>query len=142
MDLYEQLVEWKLTIFEQLAVIPQFPVLFDENGKPWSNGHKLTWSAYPDFLALDVKQKHAYIVEVSKSLQSSKAKDLVARMKENRGKIEEYVSWFAPEFDVHWRFFVREIHTEPLRGALSAEGVEAKVEALECVFEQIKSVMP
>jgi hypothetical protein len=144
MDLYEQLVEMKLTIFERLAVIPQFPVLFDENDKPWTEGHsrKVTWSAYPDFLALDIREKVAYVVEVSKSRQSFKSRGLAERMTANRAKIERYLESFAPGFGVRWRFFVRRQHVKTLEEELSAQTIRSTVDALEDVFDKIKSVMP
>lgn len=142
MDLYEQLIEMDLTIFEHLAVIPQFPVLFDKNDEPWTEGKKIAWSAYPDFLALGIQQKQAYVVEVSKSLQSFKPRDLAARMTENGPRIERYVKWFAPGFDVRWRFFVRSNHAEELKKELSALAIQADVRTLEEVFDKIKSVMP
>lgn len=142
MDLYEQLIEMELTIFEHLAVIPQFPVLFGGNREPCMEAPKVTWSHYPDFLALAIQQKHAYVVEVSKSLESSKPHDLVARMIENRAHIERYVNWFAPGFDVRWRFFVRSGHVKTLQEELSKQATEARIDALEDVFDKIKSVMP
>lgn len=157
MDLYEQLVEMQLTIFEHLAVIPQFPVLFS-NDEPWrfvpSQKKKITWSAYPDFLALDIQKGIAYVVEVSKSRQSFKADDMAKRMNENRTKIETYVKWFTresdaksdfkPDFDVHYRFFVRSTHETKLRQALRQRMHESlwHVDALENVFDNIKNVMP
>jgi hypothetical protein len=144
MDLYEQLIEMQLTIFERLAVIPQFPVLFDENDRPWTEGHshKVAWSAYPDFLALDIQNKIAYVVEVSKSLQSFKPDNLVERMTKNRAQIERYLQSFAPGFEVRWRFFVRDRHVEELQGKLSAQPIKSSAYALEDVFEKIKSIMP
>ena len=50
MDFYEQLVEFCLTTIEQRAVIPQFPVLLDKEGRPWVEGSKVGWGAFPDFL--------------------------------------------------------------------------------------------
>ena|SRR5579863_4531043 len=142
MDLYEQLIEMELTIFEHLAVIPQFPVLFDENDKPWTEGRRITWSAYPDFLALDIQKHFAYVVEVSKSLQSFKPGVLAERMIENRARIERYVKWFAPGFDVRWRFFVRSTHAGALRKKLLAQTPEPEVRTIEEAFDKIKSVMP
>jgi hypothetical protein len=48
MDMYEQLIETYLTVRERRAVIPQFPVLFDENDEPWAEvrGRKVGWSMY------------------------------------------------------------------------------------------------
>jgi len=44
------------TIVEHLAVIPQFSALFNDKGEPCFNEspEKLTWSAFPDFLAVDL----------------------------------------------------------------------------------------
>jgi hypothetical protein len=142
MDLYEQLVEMDLTIFEHLAVVPQFPVLFGEDGVPRMEGQKIAGSSCPDFLALHIQEKHAYIVEVGKSLQSFKPRDLAARMIENCDQIERYVKWFAPGFDVLWRFYIRRKHSEDLANELSALGVAPDVRTLEDVFDHIKSVMP
>lgn len=142
MDLYEQLIEMELTIFERLAVIPQFPVLLGENDKPWTEGHKVIWSAYPDFLALDIQRQLAYVVEVSKSLQSFKPHDLAERMIENGTRIEGYVKWFTNGFDVRWRFFVRSKHKKALEEELSAQTPKPGVDTLEEVFDKIKSVMP
>jgi hypothetical protein len=142
MDLYEQLIEMNLTIFERLAVVPQFPVLFDENDEPWTSGHKVKWSAYPDFLALDVQNKLAYVVEVSKSLQSSKPHDLAKRMIKDRPKIDRYVNLFAEGFDVRWRFFVRGDQVKALRSALAGQTPEPGIDTIESVFDKIRSEMP
>jgi hypothetical protein len=99
MDMYEQLVQSYLTIFEHLAVIPQFPVLFNDKGKPCFHVGPGTvgWAAFPDFLALDMRSHQAQIIEVNKSPYPDKIGRLVRRTLGNREKIESYVKWFVSD---------------------------------------------
>ena len=142
--MYEQLVETYLTVFERLAVVPQFPVLFDDKDEPWTEGHKVAWAAYPDFLAVQLKDHEAQIIEVSKSRSKAKARELVQRLLGNREKIERYVKWFTSgDFEIKWRFFVRDgVVLDTLESELKAKGIQATVTALEVVFEKLKRVMP
>jgi len=144
MDLYEQVVQMHLTVFERLAVIPQFPVLFDDKDEPWVEGCKVAWSAYPDFLALCLLGKReAQVIEVSKARQSAKARELVEAMCANREKMERYIRWFVgDDFEISWRFFVREANKDTLVRQLQAKGIPPKVTALEELFDKLKRVMP
>ncbi len=145
MDMYEQLVEVYLTVHERPAVIPQFPVLFDDRGEPWVEGRKIGWSAYPDFLAVNLGANHgAQVIEVSKSMSSDKPKDLIERTCKNRDKVEQYVRWFARDtgLKIEWRFFVRQRQSKPLQDALRETAIPHDVTTLEEVFEWVKNVMP
>ena len=55
MEFYENLVMWYLTRKKYVFVSPQYPIL-GKTGKEWS---------YPDFVALNFKDKEVSIVEVS-----------------------------------------------------------------------------
>jgi hypothetical protein len=145
MDMYEQLVEVYLTVHERRAVIPQFPVLFDERGEPWTEGRKVGWSAYPDFLAVSFGANHgAQVIEVSKSMSPDKPKDLVKRTANERQRIEQYVRWFVRNdaVEIQWRFFVRDRHVKALRNALNSAQIPSDVKALEEVVDWVKNVMP
>jgi hypothetical protein len=92
--------------------IPQFPILFDDEDKPWAEvrGRKVAWSTYADFLAIKFAEpRKAQIIEVSKSMSPDKPKDMVKRTLACREKVERYVRWFtAEQLDIQWRFFVRQ----------------------------------
>ena len=117
MDLYEQLVGIYLTVFEHLAVIPQFLVLFDKKDQPCfaeSEG-KRSFDACLDFLAVDIKKHQAQVVQVRKALAPDKTLQLTNHLinKRRDGQtdgeiIERYIKWFVGEgLAVQWRFFVR-----------------------------------
>ncbi|MGD0696530.1 MAG: hypothetical protein ABSB82_17050 [Terriglobia bacterium] len=153
MDLYEQLVGIYLTVFEHLAVVPQFPVLFDANNNPCfeESPGKRTYAAHPDFLAVDIKRRQAQVVQVRKSQKSGEALQLTDWLTTKRpdGKtdaeiIGSYVKWFVgEEFAVHWRFFVRAQNVNALEERLQqASQTAATITALEDVFEKLKNVMP
>lgn len=153
MDLYEQLVGIHLTVFEHLAVIPQFLVLFDEKGQPVfaeSEG-KRSFSACVDFLAINSKKRQAQVVQVRKALAKKEALRLADQLTKKRpdGKtdgeiIDRYIKWFAErDFSVQWRFFVRAHNVEALEARLREERqTSVSVVALEGVFEKLKNVMP
>jgi hypothetical protein len=145
MDLYEQLAEEYLTIFEHLAVIPQFPVLFDEKGQPCFHeaSGKRSWTAFPDFLAVDIKNRQAQVVEVNKSVYPDQVSDLATRTLANRTKIEEYVMWFmADGYQIRWRFFVRLEMAEKLEARLLKGGLQGSITPLEDVFNKLRDRMP
>jgi hypothetical protein len=147
MDMYEQIVETFLTVREHRAVIPQFPILFDDRGEPWEEdkGRKIGWSLYPDFLALGFgNRKGAQIIEVSKSMQSAKPRELVERSLSCRDRVQRYVRWFAVDegLQIEWRFFVRQRQAEFLKKELSGRGMQSDVTILEEVVDWVKNVMP
>jgi hypothetical protein len=147
MDTYEQLVQTYLTVVEKCAVIPQFPILFDQDDKPWSKGHRISWSAYPDFLAVDFLNRQVQIVEVTKALSSKKPEELVEKLLAHRERIERYVRWFTNDyFPLCWRYFVRDANKDKLHKELTriagSEGQKWQVTALEDVFDELKRVMP
>ncbi|MGA9059487.1 MAG: hypothetical protein WB763_23600 [Terriglobia bacterium] len=145
MDLYEELVESYLTIFEHLAVIPQFPVLFNDKDEPCfhESPEKLGWSAFPDFLAVDLRSHQAQIIEVNKSGYADKISDLMKRTLANREKVESYVKWFVPDaFPIQWRFFVREKMVDRVKREIEAGGVQPSITTLEAVFDKLKQTMP
>jgi hypothetical protein len=144
MDAYEQLVESYLTIFEHLAIIPQFPVLFDEKDQPrfHETPGTVAWAAFPDFLAIDTRNREAHLVEVNKSVGSGLL-GLVDRTVANRERVEAYTSWFASDgFAIRWRFFVRRRQVEGFSGRLAAAGIKPDVTALEDVFDRLRDLMP
>ncbi len=145
MDFYEQLVEEYLTIFEHLAVIPQFPVLFDEEGRPCFHeapGNR-SWAAFPDFLAVDPKNHQVELIEVNKSPYLDQVRELARRTVANRTKIEEYVTWFmVDQYQIRWRFFVRLEMADKLRARLSKGGLQAGITPLEDVFNKLRDRMP
>jgi hypothetical protein len=131
---------------ERCAVIPQFPVLFDEHGQPWTEGHTVSWSAYPDFLAVDFRNRQAQVqvVEVTKAL---KPKDLAKNLTAHRGRIERYIHWFMNDtLPICWRYFVRDVNKARLETQLGiigkSEELKWKVIALEDVFDHLKRIMP
>ncbi|MGD0698069.1 MAG: hypothetical protein ABSB82_24905 [Terriglobia bacterium] len=151
MDLYEQLVGIYLTLFEHLALVPQFPVLFDAQGNPCfeeSDGRR-SYGAYPDYLAFDIKKRQAQVVQVRKVGARGGALQLTdiltsANAQPDREKIVTYIKWFAgEEFAVNWRFFVRAQNVKTLEDRLQeARQTSATITALEDVFEKLKKVMP
>src|SRR5579863_6733407 len=132
MDMYEQLVETYLTVFEHLAVIPQFPVVFDDKGNPIfeETEAKVSGKKYPDFLALDIRKRQAQIVEVTKSAYPQAVK-LAKRVLDNKKQIEKYVTWFAPEFRIQWRLFVRQKIAARFKSTLEAGGIQPEITTLE-----------
>jgi hypothetical protein len=146
MDLYEELVENYLTIFEHLAVIPQFPVLFDDKGEPCfheSTGKRDLKTAFPDFLAVDMRSHQAQIIEVNKSEYPDKISRLVRRTLDNREKIESYVKWFVSDtFLIQWRFFIRKKMIDRLKNEIEAGGIQPSITTLESVFDELKRRMP
>ncbi len=145
MDMYEQLVGRYLTIFEHFAAIPQFPVLFNDKGEPCfhESPGTLTWDAFPDFLAVDMRSRHAQIIEVNKSGYPNQIGDLVKRTLGNREKIESYVKWFVSDtFPIQWRFFVRDKMVDRLKRELEAGGIQPRITTLEEVFNKLRDVMP
>lgn len=145
MDLYEELVESYFTIFEHLALIPQFPVLFNDKGEPCfhENPEELGWSALPDFLAVDLRNHQAQIIEVNKSGYPDKISDLIKRTLANREKIESYVKWFVSDaFPIQWRFFVREKMVDRVKREIEAGGGQPSITTLEAVFDKLKQIMP
>src|SRR2546427_12783466 len=111
-NISQQLVRDYLTIFEHLAVTPQFPVVFDDKDEPCfeESQARVSWKLYPDFLAVDLKRCQAQIVEVKKSPDRGVPDELVKRVLASREKAEQYVRWFTAccTFDVQWRLFVCE----------------------------------
>jgi hypothetical protein len=145
MDMYEQLVSNYLTIFEHLAVIPQFPVLFNDKGEPCfhEGPGSLAWDAFPDFLTVDMRGHQAQIIEVNKSLYRDKISRLVRRTLGNRPKIQSYVKWFVSEaFPIRWRFFVRQRMVDQLKCEIEAGGIQPTITTLEEVFDKLRDVMP
>jgi hypothetical protein len=147
MDMYEQIVETFLTVHERRAVIPQFPVLFDDQGEPWveAKGRKIGWSLYPDFLAVGFGiHRGAQIIEVSKSMQTAKPRELVQRTLSCRDRVQRYVRWFAVDegLQIEWRFFVRQRQAEFLKKELSGLDIQSDVTILEEVVDWVKNVMP
>jgi hypothetical protein len=145
MDMYEQSVQTFLTVFDHLAVLPQFPVLFDEEDRPCfrESPGRVGWAAFPDFLAIDAKNGGAQIIEVSKSLYPNQINDLARRTLANRAKVEEYAKWFTSgRLQLEWRFFVRREMVDKLRSKLEAGGLQAKFNTLEDVFDRVRKEMP
>ena len=147
MDTYEQIVKTYLTVQERRAVIPQFPVLFDDKDEPWTEirGRKIGWSLYPDFLAVPFGlYREAQVIEVSKSMQSDNAKDLAQRTLDCRDRVERYIRWFAANqlLRIQFRFFVRKLQERPLKEALSRANISGDITVLEDVFEWVKNFMP
>ena len=145
MDLYEHLVEEYLTVFDHLAVVPQFPVLFGEDWRPRFHEApgRTIWDAYPDFLAIDTRNRLAQIVEVTKSPGPNQVRILAGRALANRARVEEYVRWFTPDSSqIHWRFFVRRERVDTLKTELEAGGLEAAITSLEDVFDKLRDRMP
>ncbi len=130
MDLYEQLVGIYLTVFEHLAVIPQFPVIFDDQGAPCfeETPGKHAPGKYPDHVAFDIKKRQAHVVQVRKARIRSAALKVAhlligADADINRERIEHYIKWFAGEdFTVQWRFLVRAEHVKALEALLQQAG--------------------
>lgn len=144
-DLYEQLVEMYLTVFDHLAIVPQFPVLFGEEGRLrlQETPGRLEWAAFPDFLAIDTRHRRAQIVEVNKSPYPNQVSNLATRALANRTRVEEYVRWFTPDSSqLHWRFFVCRKLVDRLKIKLEAGGLEAAITSLEDVFDWARDVMP
>ncbi|MGH9351656.1 MAG: hypothetical protein ACRD2G_05790 [Terriglobia bacterium] len=144
-DLYEQLVEDYLTIFEHLAVIPQFPVLFGKAGEPCFHESEagLSWAAFPDLLAVDFANKQVQIIEVNRSAYAANLKSLAKRVAANRQKIEEYVRWFTKDgWGIQWRFFVRRKMSDQLKAAFEDGDFQPRMTHLEDVFDQIRDQMP
>lgn len=123
-NLYEQVVQLYLGIFEHLILMPQFLAVFrgkgrvaDQNWQPCFvedlNGRSSAYDKSLDILAVDVKGREAQIVEVSKALPPGEhlAKMLLLKRREadhlTDGEIiERYLKWFLGEsFTVRWRFF-------------------------------------
>ena len=143
MNLYEQLVEVYLTVIERRAVIPQFRVMLDTEGKSWVEGKRVGWSAFPDFLAVDFARKEIQIVEVTSSADGAKPKELVHKMLGNRQTIEDYTRTFVGnDFPIAWRFFVRHSLANNLEAELRTNQIEASVTTLEDVFDALKRKMP
>jgi len=145
MDMYEQLVESYMTIIEHLAVIPQFPVLFNDKGEPCFHETAGTpaWDAFPDFLAVDLKGHEAQIIEVNKSEYPDQIRHLVRRTLANREKIESYVKWFVSDtFTIQWRFFVRDKMVDRLKREIEAGGIQPSITKLEDVFNKLRDCMP
>jgi hypothetical protein len=145
MDMYEQLVENYLTIFEHLAVIPQFPVLFNDKDEPCfhETPGALAWDAFPDFLAVDMRNRQAQIIEVNKSGYPDQISQLVRRTLGNREKVESYVKWFVSDtFPIQWRFFVRDKMVDRLKREIEAGGIQPSITKLEDVFNKLRDRMP
>jgi hypothetical protein len=145
MDMYEQLVESYLAIFEHLAVIPQFPVLFNDQGEPCfhESPGTLAYDAFPDFLAVDMRGRQAQIIEVNKSEFPDKIRHLVRRTLDNREKVESYVKWFVSDtFPIKWRFLIRHKMVDRLKRELEAGGIQPLITTLEEVFNRLRDVMP
>ena len=141
MDFYEQLVHLYLTAIEKCAVIPQVEILLSTGGE--------SWTAYPNFLAIDFNNHVIQIVEVSKG------PDAAARLgpqlkQEHRRNVEAYIETFADgrlNFAMMWRFFVRQkdirsLESHPDFVAFTESGGVATAESLEDVFDTLKNMMP
>ena len=139
MDLYEQLVEIYLTVFEENFVLPQPAVKLGANDSPiglFETGSE--WDAWPDFIGLDFKGKRIQVVEVSKTTTVS----------EVRGKLKKYEdkhydAWIRRilpkgmnDFPITRRFFVRASVKEKLGPT------ETEISTLEHVFDVIRDKMP
>jgi hypothetical protein len=139
MDLYEQLVETYLTVFERNFVLPQPAVKLGTGDVPiglFETGSN--WDAWPDFIALDFEGKRIQIVEVSKSTAVS---DVRGKLKKYEDK--HYEAWIRRvlpntmnDFQITRRFFVRASVKEKL-GA-----TELEISTLEHVFDTIRDKMP
>lgn len=138
-DLYEQLVEFYLTVFENNFVLPQPPVKLGTNDQPiglFDSGSK--WDAWPDFVALDFSRKRIQVVEVTKTLNLAEVKEKVEKYKDSR-----YDSWIRQvlpssfsEFPIIRHFFLRQAVIDKI-GSL-----EPETTPLERVFDAIRNKMP
>jgi hypothetical protein len=145
MELYEELVQLYLTVFEGCIVMPQVPILSAVDGTPWY--------AYPDLLALEFQNQLIQIVEVTKSMDHAAGPKLAEKLKANhRENVEHYLKTktlnnHLGEFRICWRFFVRAIHVERLKNhpdfkQYEESGRYATVMAVEEVFNAIRDKMP
>jgi hypothetical protein len=142
MDFYEDVVNFYLTAIEKCAVIPQVEILRSKTGE--------SWSAYPDFLAVDFQKQEIQIIEVTKAwkIASKLAPKLNARHREH---VEDYIRKTTLRnclsFPIVWRFFVRgeektalEAHAE--FRAYREGGGDVRVTPLQQVFKELSENMP
>ena len=142
MDFYEQLVHFYFTKIEKCAVIPQVEILLSTAGE--------SWTAYPDFLAIEFNNQVIQIVEVTKG--TGAAARLGPKLKqEHRRNVDAYIEKFALhgrlDFSIAWRFVVRQKDIPSLKShpdfvAFTESGGVATVESLEDVFDTLKNTMP
>jgi len=141
MDFYEQLVHFYLTAIEKCAVIPQVEILLSTAGE--------SWTAYPNFLAIDFNNQVIQIVELTKGA------DAVARLgpklkQEHWRNVEAYIKKFVQgrlNFPIVWRFVVRQkdirsLESHPDFVAFTESGGVATAESLEDMFDTLKNTMP
>jgi len=138
MDLYEQLVETYLTVIEECAIIPQVPIRENRKGEKWE--------AYPDFLALNFATPSVQIIEVNKSTDPRRVKQLIRRRHEERADIEHYIENRTLDrqlkWAIGWRFFIRRDHLKAADATLRKLNFQADVKDLETVFETLARRMP
>ena len=139
MDLYEQLVEVYLTVFEGSFVLPQPPVKLGAGDAPvglFEGGSQ--WDAFPDFIALNFRKGQIQIVEVSKTTSLA---ELKGKLEKYRDK--HYETWIrqilAPnlaQLPITRRLFVRKTLVDRLGS------VDSELIPLEQVFDTIRDKMP
>jgi len=144
MDLYEEVVHFYLTVIEGCAVTPQVPILRSIEGKEWY--------AYPDFLALNFKDRLIQIVEVTKATDPKSSLKLAAKLRpDHRDNVEHYIKTVTLDnqlsFEICWRLFVRRenmgrLKSDPDFVTYEKSGGRPKVMALEDVFDAIRVRMP
>jgi hypothetical protein len=166
-NLYEQVVQNYLGIFEHLILMPQFLVVFkgegrvaDERWQPcfWEDvkGRSSAYDKSLDVLAVDVKRRVAQVVEVTKA--PTPGNQLANMLLLKRGEddhltdgeiIERYVKWFLGEgFTVQWRFFFpggkNNKNVEAFKRNFKNNPISDKVivTPLEDVFDKLRSERP
>jgi hypothetical protein len=143
LDLYEDLVQLYLTVFEDCAIRPQVPIRKSLTGEDWE--------AYPDFLAIDFKKRRILIVEVSKAADRGVAGKFAEKLRseEYRSNVEHYLrnttlNNHLNDFMIQWRFFVRRANVSVLESGIREfiDTGQAEVTTLEDVFDTIRNHMP
>jgi len=141
MDFYEEAVLFHLTAIRQMLVLPQAAILEHDSGG------RETWSAYPDFLALDFKRPGIEVVEVTKlpTLKKIRGKcDQVYLKKVEQIIREKILRGHLASFPLNWHFIVRsqmiaKVQAEIDRNSL---GSIVEVSSLEKLLEEIGRQLP
>ena len=165
-NLYEQLVQIYLRVFEHLILMPQFQVVFKGEGtiagKAWEpcfledvGGREPVYKKSVDLLAVSVKGHEAQLVEVTKAQPPGEhlCRMLLAKRQDDQltdGQItERYARWYLGDsFTVRWRFFfpggANNCHVEAFKKKLENQpvGDRVVVTPLEHVLEALRSKWP
>lgn len=141
MDYYEEAVLFHLTSIKHMFVLPQPAIVErDEFGK-------VSWEAYPDFLAVNFNEPSIEVVEVTKAWKIDKVREKCKASYlqiVERNIREKILQRELTSFSLNWHFIVRSALVERVREELDKNGLgsNARVTCLEKILEEIAKQLP